>query len=209
MSAEGRPVAGVVLAAGSSTRMGQNKLLLRVDGETLVARAARRAGVGGLDPIVVVLGHEAERVARALAGIRCRPVFNPDHASGQASSFRAGIAAVPDAAPAAVILLADMPHVTAEMIAALVARYRTAGAPLVISEYGGVHAPPTLYDRTLFDEIGAMSGDGCGRQIVHRHRHEAEVVTCPAEGLADLDEPEDLERLRALEGRGMPSAPTS
>ncbi len=209
MSAEPRPVAGVVLAAGSSTRMGQNKLLLRLDGEALVARAARRAAAGGLDPVLVVLGHEAEHVERALAGVRYRPVFNPDHASGQASSFRAGIAAVPEEAPAAVILLADMPHVTAEMLAALVARYRSAGSPLVITEYGGVHAPPTLYDRALFAEIGAMSGDGCGRHIVRNHRQEAAVVAWPAEGLADLDEPGDLARLGAADGKRMPSAPTS
>jgi molybdenum cofactor cytidylyltransferase len=209
MPAEERPVAGVVLAAGASTRMGENKLLLRLDGEALVARAARRAAAAGLDPVVVVLGHEAERVGRELDGIACRPVFNPDHATGQASSFRAGIAAVPEDAPAAVILLADMPHVTAEMIAALVGRYRQTRASLVVSEYGGVHAPPTLYDRSLFGEIRAMSGDGCGRQVVRRHRAEAQAVAWPAEWLADLDEPRDLDRLRAAGANGLPCAPIS
>ncbi len=208
MPAESAAVAGVVLAAGASTRMGENKLLLRLDGEALVARASRRALAAGLDPVLVVLGHEAERVRRELDGVACRPVFNPDHASGQASSFRAGIAAVPEGAPAAVVVLADMPHVTAEMIAALVARHRETRAPLVVSEYGGVAAPPTLYDRSLFAEIRGMSGEGCGRQIVRRHRAEAETVAWPAQWLADLDEPGDLERLRAG-ASGMPCAPTS
>jgi len=196
MRPEQGAVAGVVLAAGASTRMGKNKLLLRVEGESLLARAARRAVAAGCDPVLVVLGHEAERVARELEGIACRPVFNPDHAAGQATSFRAGIAAVPEGAPAAIVLLPDMPHVTTEMIAALVARYRETGAPLVTSEYGGVHAPPTLYDRCLFGEIRAMSGDGCGRQVVRRHRERAEIVAWPVERLADLDEPADLDRLR-------------
>lgn len=209
MSAEARPVAGVVLAAGASTRMGENKMLLHVEGEALVARAARRAVAGGLEPVVVVLGHEAERVEGELAGIRCRAVLNPDHASGQASSFRAGIAAVPEGAPAAVVLLADMPHVTAEMIAALVARYRETLAPLVISEYGSIHAPPILYDRSLFAEIAGMSGDGCGRQVVRRHRAEAEAIAWPAGWLVDLDEPRDLERLRAAGANEMPGTPTS
>jgi molybdenum cofactor cytidylyltransferase len=190
-----RAVAGVVLAAGSSTRMGRNKLLFELDGEALVARAARRAAAAGLDSIVVVLGHEADRVRAALDGVACRPVVNADHRSGQGSSFRFGIAAVPDEASAAVVLLADMPEVTAEMIAAVVDLYRETGAPLVLSEYAGVSAPPTLYDRSLFAEIAA--GDGCGRQIVERHRERARSVAWPADRLADVDEPKDLERLRA------------
>ena len=199
--------AGVVLAAGASTRMGENKLLFRLDGESLVARAVRRAAEAGLDPVVVVLGHEAPRVERGLEGLPCRPVVNPDHASGQGSSFRAGIAAVAAAAPAAVVLLADMPHVTSAMIAALVERYRASGAPLVVSEYGGVPAPPTLYDRTLFAEI--VSGKGCGKDVVRRHRAEAEAVAWPAERLADLDEPGDVERLRESGAEILRCAPTS
>ncbi len=199
--------AGVVLAAGASTRMGENKLLLRLDGESLVARAVRRAAEAGLDPVIVVLGHEAPRVERALEGRPCRFVHNPDHASGQGSSFRAGIASVPPASPAAVVLLADMPHVTPAMIEALVERRRATGAALVVSEYGGVSAPPTLYGRTLFAEI--VSGNGCGRDVVKRHRAEAEVVAWPADRLADLDEPGDVERLRESGAEILRCAPTS
>lgn len=193
MSAAARPVAGVLLAAGESTRMGSNKLLLALDGESLLRRCARRAVAAGLDPVLVVLGHEAERAERELAGLACRPVLNPAHATGQDSSLRAGIAAVPDDAAAAVILLADMPHVTEEMIAALVARYRETGAALVVSEYGGVHAPPTLYDRSLFVEILGMESGGSGRQVVGRHRGQAEVVPFPAGRIVDLDTPGDVE----------------
>lgn len=206
MRADGRP-AGVVLAAGASTRMGENKLLFRLDGEALVARAARRAAEAGLAPVIVVLGHEAPLVERELAGLACRAVVNADHATGQGSSFRAGIAAVPADALAAVVLLADMPHVAPEMIVALVERHRATGAPLVVSEYGGVHAPPTLYGRSLFAEI--VSSPGCGRDVVRRHRAEAEVVTWPAERLTDLDAPEDVDRLRAAGAEILPCAPTS
>ena len=191
------PVAGVVLAAGASTRMGQNKLFLRLDGETLLRRAVACARGGGLDPVIVVLGHEAERAKRELSGISCRTILNPDYASGMHTSFRAGIAEVPESAPAAVVLLADMPRITGEMIAALVARFRSTSAPLVISEYGGVHAPPTLYDRSLFSEIRRMEGDGCGKQVARRHRADAEAVAWPAEWMADVDVPQDVERLRA------------
>ena len=172
--------------------MGENKLFLRLDGETLLRRAVTRAAMAGLDPVIVVVGFERERAERELAALPCRAVFNPDHAEGQHTSFRAGIAAVPDEAAAALVLLVDMPRVTAGMIGALVERYRETRAPLVVSDYAGVSAPPTLYDRSLFPEILAMPGDGCGRQIVKRHRGEASTVPWPAERLADLDAPADI-----------------
>ena len=71
-------------------------------------------------------------------------------------------------------------------------RYCPPELPLVVSEYGGVHAPPTLYARSLFPEIAAMRGDGCGRQVVRRHREEASAVFWPAEKMADVDVPADL-----------------
>ena len=203
-------VAGVVLAAGPSTRMGQNKLFLRLDGETVLARTVRRAAAAGLDPVVVVLGHEAERARAELDGFPCLPVVNPDHARGLNASARAGIAAVPVACCAAVVLLADMPFVTDRMIRTLVERYRDSDTPLVISEYGDVQAPPTLYDRSLFAEIGAAEGEGCGKRAVRRHRAEAVAVSWPAAALADLDRPEDYERVKAqLENEKASCAATS
>jgi molybdenum cofactor cytidylyltransferase len=93
-----------------------------------------------------------------------------------------------------------MPYVTPEMLSGLVERYRATTAPLVISDYEGVNAPPMLYDRALFAELLAMTeGTGCGRKVVNHHRAEAEVLAWPAAALADLDVPEDYERAR--EGR--------
>jgi len=191
------PVAGVMLAAGASTRMGANKLLFTIEGETLLRRAVRRASAAGLDPVIVVLGYDADRALRTLADLGCQPVLNPHYARGVYESLRAGIAAVPAAAAAAVVLLADMPFVTAAMIQTLIDRFRSSDAPLVVSEYGGVNAPPVLYGRALFDELRAVSGEGCGKQVVKRHRHEAVSVSWPADALTDLDVPEDYERLKA------------
>ncbi|MBI2073178.1 MAG: nucleotidyltransferase family protein [Gemmatimonadetes bacterium] len=198
------PVAAVVLAAGASTRMGENKLLFDIEGEPLVRRVVGRATAAGLDPVIVVLGYDADRVRRELAGLPCRTVLNPDYANGINGSLKAGIAALdpPGAAAAAVVLLADMPLVTAEMIATLVEQYRAGRAPPVISDYAGVNAPPMLYDRSLFSELQAMEGEGCGKQVVRRHRAEAAVVRWPAAALTDLDVPEDCERVRALLAAG-------
>lgn len=197
MSADDRrPVAGVVLAAGSSTRMGRNKLLLELDGEPLVRRSVRRALDAGLEPVTVVLGFEADRVAAALDGLPCRCVVNPRHDGGINTSVGVGIGAVPETAGAAVVMLADMPHVTTAMIGEVVARYRAGGAPLVVSLYDGVHAPPTLYDRALFPEFTGARGEGCGRRVVRAHWDAAAFVAWPAGALQDIDRPEDYERVR-------------
>ncbi len=185
-------VAGVVLAAGSSTRMGENKLFLRLEGETLLRRAVTRAAAAGLDPVIVVVGFERERAERELAGLPCRTVFNPNYAKGQHTSFRVGIGAVPQTADAAVVLLVDMPRVTTDMLSTLVTRYAKTKAPLVVSEYGGVNAPPGLFDRSLFAEIHSMRGRGCGRRITRLHRDEAVIVDWPVESLADVDTPADV-----------------
>jgi len=195
------PIAGVLLAAGTSSRMGRNKMLFELDGESVLRGAARRALAGGLSPLVVVLGHEAEKSRRELDGLPCRIVINPDYEQGINSSLKTGISAVPAEAGAALVMLADMPYVSAEMIAGLIARYRSSAAPLVISDYEGVNAPPMLYDRSLFDELLAMTGEGCGRQVVKRHRDEAEVLPWPASALADIDVPEDYARIAAGEVR--------
>jgi len=200
------PVAGVVLAAGTSTRMGQNKLFMRLDGEALVRRAVERASKAGFDPLIVVLGHEADLVQQALEGIRYRPVLNPEYALGVNSSLRAGIRAASGTdARAAVVILADMPFVTTAMIETLVATYRRSEAPLVISDYQGVNAPPMLYDRSLFGELVALEGQGCGKHVVKRHQHEAEVAPWPVEALTDLDVPEDFTRVKASVEGPVPS----
>jgi molybdenum cofactor cytidylyltransferase len=192
------PIAGILLAAGTSSRMGQNKMLFELHGESVLRGAARRALEGGLSPLFAVLGHQAEQARRELDGLPCQTVVNPDYEQGITSSLRTGLGALPEvgAVIAAMVMLADMPFVTAEMIAAMIERYRQSRAPLVVSDYEGVHAPPMLYDRALFGELMAMTETGCGKQVVKRHRHEAEVLAWPASALADLDVPEDYARLR-------------
>jgi len=195
-------VAGVVLAAGSSTRMGRNKVLLPLHGEPLVRRVVRAAVEAGLSPVLVVLGPDADLVRAALAGLPYDPVPNPRHALGMSTSLDAGIAAVPEGALAAVVLLADMPFVDTAMIRAVVARHGE-GSRLASARYGGVPAPPTLYGRSLFPELRGGEGEGRGREVVRRHAEEVAFVDFPASALEDVDEAKDLERARArLEEEG-------
>lgn len=187
-------VAGVVLAAGLSARLGTNKLLLRLESEPLVRRAARLALEAGLSPVIIVLGHEAEQVAAALDGLPVVSVVNPDFRAGMHRTLQRGVEQVPAECAAAVVLLADMPFVSAAMLAELVARFRSGTEPLVLSLYGEVQAPPTLYARSLFPEIAA-AGEACGRRIVLAHRREAAALRWPEAALADIDRPEDAARL--------------
>jgi molybdenum cofactor cytidylyltransferase len=200
---EGNPVAGVILAAGSSTRMGRNKLLLPIGGETVIRRAVREALEAGLDPVVVVLGHEADRVRDELTDLHCVAIVNPDHANGVGTSLRAGVAhaSAEARAGAVMVLLADMPFVTAASIRRVVETYRESRAPLVLSRYGDVDAPPTLYDRSLFPELLALGEGQCGKKVVRHHAHEAAIVPSPAFALRDIDVAEDYENaLAELQG---------
>jgi molybdenum cofactor cytidylyltransferase len=190
------PIAGILLAAGQSTRMGRNKLLLPLGGTTVLRRAVGTAVEAGLSPILVVLGHESEKIREEVSGLPCRTIFNEDYALGMNTSVRRGFRALPDEAAAGIVLLGDMPFVLPAMIEELVARFRQ-GAPLVVSTYEGVIAPPILYGRSLFSELRALAGDGCGRQVVKRHRAEAVEVAWPASALSDLDVPADFERATA------------
>lgn len=196
-------VAGLILAAGESSRLGRNKLLLELDGEPLVRRAARRALEAGLSPVIVVTGFEADRVAAALRGVPVKPVVNPRHAEGIHTSLRTAVEAIPERCGAAVVILPDMPLVTAPMLARSVARFRAGKEPLVISLYGEVQAPPTVYGRSLFPDL-AGAGPGGGREVVGRHRHLAGVLRWPADLLADVDLADDASRL----GLRMPELPS-
>jgi molybdenum cofactor cytidylyltransferase len=182
--------------------MGRNKLLLDLDGQSVVQRAVRTALDAGLDPVLVVLGHDAPSVRAELAAFDCRFVFNASHQEGMNGSVQAGIAAVPPECSAAVVLLADMPLVDAHVIGALVGRYRDTEALMLVSAYGEgegrVLAPPTLYDRSLFAELAGDQGRGCARRMQRRHADETLEVAWPRERLSDLDVPEDYERLKSF-----------
>lgn len=208
-------VAAVVLAAGASVRMGRNKLLLELGGETVVRRAARTARAAGLAPVVVVTGHEREAVEAALHGLPCRTVHNREHAKGQHTSVGTGIATLTQDSTAdstaAIVMLADMPFVTADMLRTVADRHAATGAPVVASRYGGeTIAPPILYDRRLFAELTRMDSR-CGRQVVQRHRAKAVEVDWPPERMRDLDRPSDYASARAALSTRPPAAqaPTS
>lgn len=185
-------VAGVILAAGASRRMGKNKMLLVLEGESLIRRAAKRALGAGLSPLVVVIGHEADRLRAELKDLPVEFAVNPDYTGPTSGSLHRGLNALGPDVDAVVVMLGDMVRVTAETLAMLIAAARGTEAPLVVSRYGDVTAPPLLFRRALFGELLAWTGEGCGKAVVQAHKHEAMYVDRPEALLVDVDTPEDF-----------------
>jgi molybdenum cofactor cytidylyltransferase len=190
-------VGAVVLAAGASTRMGRNKLLLPVEGEAMVHRTVRRVRDAGCDPLIVVTGHEAARVREALAALEgIRFAESPDPTGPTSASLHAGLRALPDDVDAALVMLADMVHVTTPMLRALVDGLAGGDEPLGVSRYGEVLAPPLLFRRALWPELLAWQGEGCGKAVVRAHQAEAQMHDWPVDALQDVDTPDDYEAVR-------------
>lgn len=190
-------VAAVILAAGASSRMGVNKMLLHVDGVPMVRRAVLRATAAGLAPVIVVVGRDEDDVRAALGDVVCTVVRNPDFTGPTSGSLHIALRAMPEDVEATMILLADMVHVTTDMMQAIVQAAQAHDAPLSVSEYGDVLAPPLLFRRALWPELLAWHGEGCGKAVVKAHRAEAVMHAWPPDALRDVDTPEDYHALTA------------
>ena len=197
-------VGAVVLAAGSSSRMGRPKQTLQYRGESLLRRAALAALGAGCRPVIVVTGAHAELSRRELDGLDVHEVLNPLWETGMASSVRAGVEGLLGAdgdAGAAVLLLCDQPHVTAEVISGLIAASRATGSPVVASAYGGSFGVPALFGRALFAELAQLEGAAGAKQVIERHAPEAHFLPFPS-GEVDVDTPDDFSRLTARDVEG-------
>jgi molybdenum cofactor cytidylyltransferase len=188
-------IAAVVLAAGRSTRMGgPNKLLAEIARRPLVRIAAEAALASRARPVIVVAGHQREQIERALAGLPVRFVDNPDFAQGLGTSLRAGIAAVPPDADGAIVCLADMPGVDAELINRLIDAFDPdRGALVVVPTFEGKRGNPVLWSRRFFADLMAIEGDVGARHLIGLYSEA--VVEVPVDGkatLIDVDTPDAL-----------------
>jgi molybdenum cofactor cytidylyltransferase len=148
----------------------------------------------------VVLGHEVEHARAELAGLDVEIAVNPSYTGPTSESLHRGLEQLGPDIAAAVVLLADMVLVTEEMIGAMLKEAVRTDAPLVVSRYGDVKAPPLLFRRALFPELLAWTGEGCGKAVVLRHEAEAAFIDWPVAALTDVDTPEDLEAAEQLLG---------
>lgn len=192
-------VGAVILAAGSSSRMGSPKQVLQFEGNSLLSRAALAALGAACNPVVVVTGAHAELCRRELDQLDVREAFNPDWETGMASSIRAGIDGLVSVKPevaAVVLLLCDQPHVTTEIVSSLVAAHQATGRPVIASTYGGSFGVPALFSRTLFPELARLEGTSGAKEIIGRHASVTHFLPFPA-GEVDVDTPHDFSCLIA------------
>jgi CTP:molybdopterin cytidylyltransferase MocA len=190
-------VAGILLAAGSGSRLGRPKALVEIGGEPLARRGVALLREGGAAPVVVVTGAVAVDLPGVLA------VHNPDWPTGMGSSLAAGLATVPDSCEAAVIALVDQPLVASEAVRRLIAAYR-AGAGVAVAAYGGVPRNPVLLAREHWDAVTALAvGDVGARPFLVAHRDLVTLVECGDAGRPDdVDTLADLDRISALADPG-------
>jgi molybdenum cofactor cytidylyltransferase len=199
-------IPAIVLAAGRSSRMGRAKALLPLDGgDTFLTRIVNTFHAADVDDVVIVVGHDAEAIARACAesGLRARVVVNDGYDRGQLSSLVAGVDAVdrPGVA-AALVTLVDVPFVDSSTVRAVVDAYRATRAPIVRPTSGTRHGHPFLVDRALFDALRHADPIRGAKPIVRAHASPAGDIPIADEGAyTDVDTPEEYERC-VSRGRG-------
>jgi len=192
-------IAAVILAAGTSSRMGSNKLLAELNGKPLVRHAAEAVLASAARPVIVVTGNEADKTQEALSGLDVSFVINPDFAKGLSTSLKAGIAAVPQDCDGAIVVLGDMPGITPALIDKLIASFDPAeGRAICVATRHGKHGNPVLWARRFFQEIAAIEGDVGAKALVGAY----EELVCEVEAaddapLIDIDTPEALAAYRA------------
>ena len=201
MRARAEPfVAGLVLAAGGSRRLGQPKQLLPYGGATLLDHVLDAARACGFDQLVVAIGGSSEQVRREVDLSGTTVVDNPDYGSGCSSSIAAGVGAVDPRAEALVLMLGDQPGVTPETVSALIAG-RGDGTPIAVCRYDDGRGHPLTFGRAMFGELGELHGDKAVWKLMDRLGDDVVEVRIPGPVPTDVDTREDYEAILAAAGR--------
>jgi molybdenum cofactor cytidylyltransferase len=189
-----------VLAAGSSSRLGQPKQLLHFQGQTLLRRAAETAAASGCEPLVLVTGALHDELLPEVAGLPFYVVRNEDWKEGMSTSIHAGLDVLEiqteaDPLDAVIVMLCDQPLLTAEVLRQLIAQFQTTNQPLVACEYGSTRGVPTLFSRALFPALHALQGSVGARELLRQHA-DLPSISFP-NGIVDVDTAAQYQQLVA------------
>jgi molybdenum cofactor cytidylyltransferase len=191
-------ITGVVLAAGTSSRMGRPKQLLDLGGKPILQHVLDAAESSPLDEVVVVLGHRAEEIRDALRlPSNARTVLNREFAGGQSTSLGAGLRSASPASLAAVVLLGDAPRIRPGAVRSVIDAFRRGQGPVVQATYGGRPSHPVLIPRSVWAELEGSTGDEGARSLLAREPGLVERIEVGGEPPEDVDTEQDYRRLRA------------
>jgi molybdenum cofactor cytidylyltransferase len=188
-------IAAIVLAAGKSERLGRPKQLLELDGRPVLQHVVDAVARSRVDDVVVVLGHERERIESAIVvPPRARVIFNPSFAEGQSTSVRRGLEEVGDAGAAAFVV-GDQPRVSADVIDRVIDAWRASTAPVARAYFNGTPGHPVVVSRSHWNTFMSVSGDAGGRDAMDAGLLEVLPVELGIEPLDDIDTWADYERV--------------
>jgi len=190
-------IAGLILAAGESRRMGRDKALLAYRGRTFLENLIDNLGAAEIAKITVVLGHHAEAIQRAVSLAGVRVVVNHEYQRGQTSSLQLGLAALAaDQPEAATLCLVDHPAISAEVIRKLTERFESTHPPVIIPTYQGQRGHPIVISQPLFPELLALDPDQPANTVIRKYRGATQFVEVADPGiLLDVDDPADYQGL--------------
>jgi molybdenum cofactor cytidylyltransferase len=191
-------VAAVIIAAGSSSRLGKPKQLLILDGETLLERAIRITHEAGAAPVLVVLGAHRDEIQARLDFADSKIVINQAWEEGMASSIRAGLEALlveKSGSPCVLLITCDQPCVTPEHLGRMIDAFRHSETSAIASVYAGKRGIPAIYPRSAFPELLALHGDIGARSLLSEPDRDVIEISLDG-GEVDIDRPEDLSQLR-------------
>ncbi len=183
----------ILLAAGSSSRMGQSKQLLKIREVAMLVHSTTIALESGIDPVVVVLGANEEEHRKALEYLTVHIVMNHRWENGMGGSLKEGLTYLLQKKPtinAVMVMVCDQPLLTGEHLKKIRENYLQSGKPIVASQYSGTLGVPVLFHKTLFSEILALPDDQGAKKIIQQHPHDTLAIDFPA-GSIDLDTPDD------------------
>ena len=194
-------IAGLLLAAGASQRLGQPKQLLQIDGEPLIQRAARALLDGGCAPVRVVLGAAAESCRSALSEFAVQITFNERYHQGMGTSIAVGIEALQqEKTPpeAVVVALCDQPFLDADLIAALIRQHEITNCSIIAADYGEALGPPAFFTAAHFHSLAQLNGDQGASSLFRAHADDTAHIPFP-QGRTDIDTAADWRALIAAQ----------
>jgi molybdenum cofactor cytidylyltransferase len=187
----------LILAAGSSSRLGQSKQLLEVTGVPLLRKTVLTALATTSPHVTVVLGHDFKKHKEVIQDLNINILHHSDWQQGMGSSLKAGVSNILKThsdTQAIVILVCDQPFLTAEHLNVLINTHRTSGVPIVASAYASTTGVPALFDKSMFEDLLKLKNDQGAKKIMEKHAERIiEIEFTPGE--IDIDTPSDYARL--------------